>query len=129
MELFSQYKNLIGHTHMVFDVGCNVGLYTDIFLKLANKVVAIDANSELLVPLTKRFKNQLNTGKLAVVNSAVTEKIGTTKFFKMSSVNLSSTSLKWKNNVVQKLLPQQVLNKSSITIFPKRELRTFIIFK
>lgn len=109
MELFSQYKNLIGHTHMVFDVGCNVGLYTDIFLKLANKVVAIDANSELLVPLTKRFKNQLNTGKLVVVNSAVTEKIGTTNFFKMSSVNLSSTSLKWKNNVVPKMF-QHVKN-------------------
>ena len=73
MELFSQYKNLIDHTYMVFDVGCNVGLYTDIFLKLANKVVAIDANSELLNPLIKRSKNQMNTGKLVVINSAVTE--------------------------------------------------------
>ncbi len=102
-QLFHHYNSVLNRPILVFDVGCNIGLYTDIFLKLSKKVVAIDANKELLIQFENNFKELINEGKLVVIHSAITENIGKTTFYTMSSVNLSSTSEKWKDNVLPEM--------------------------
>lgn len=56
-NLLSFYRELIGiDSKLVFDIGANVGIRTSVFSDLAEKVVAIEPNKDLVTILRNRFK-------------------------------------------------------------------------
>jgi len=61
------YSQFISKGDLVFDVGANVGVYTNVFLKLGANVVAIEPNPECLLALNRMRGN--NT--LIIESSAV----------------------------------------------------------
>src|SRR5512135_375772 len=58
---------------LVFDVGAHVGEDSDFYLALGYRVVAIEANPELVERLTKRFDQQIQQGRYVVVPNAIGE--------------------------------------------------------
>lgn len=70
---FVFYKKLIGNNKLVFDVGANVGIKTELFNKLGNKVVAIEPQRYCYEILKEKFKN--NAG-VKIVNKGVGDKTG-----------------------------------------------------
>ena len=70
---FVFYKKLIGNNKLVFDVGANVGIKTDLFNKLGNRVVAIEPQGYCYKILKDKFKNNLG---VKIVNKGIGNKIG-----------------------------------------------------
>ena len=85
------YAGFVSRGDLVFDVGANVGEYSDNFLALGARVVAIEPNPaccERLKLLTKR-------GNLAIENCAVGDAEGTASMRICSDTGLSTLSNEW----------------------------------
>src|SRR5437870_9589575 len=66
-ETLSFYRQFVSKKDVVFDVGANVGLYTEVFLKLGARVVAIEPNPECAEILaTVRPRNRVVVERVAV---------------------------------------------------------------
>jgi FkbM family methyltransferase len=66
-EMTSFYRQFVPDKGLVFDVGANVGLYTEIFLKLGARVVAIEPNLDCAEILEKvRPRNRVVLERVAV---------------------------------------------------------------
>jgi FkbM family methyltransferase len=66
---------------LVYDVGVNNGDDSAYYLARGFRVVGIEANPELVAPLTERFANEIATGRLRLLNVAISEHEGTIPFF------------------------------------------------
>lgn len=56
----------------IYDLGANTGLNIPYFLLKADKVVAVEANAALAKAMESRFASEVASGRLVVVNRAVT---------------------------------------------------------
>lgn len=70
---FVFYKKLIGNNKLVFDIGANVGIKTELFNKLGNKVVAIEPQRYCYEILKEKFKNNV---KVKIVNKGIGSETG-----------------------------------------------------
>lgn len=68
-------------TNLIFDVGAHQGEDTDFYLKKGFRVVAIEANPTLAKQLETKFFNEIQGGRLIVVNKGVDKIAGTASFF------------------------------------------------
>lgn len=66
---------------LVFDLGFHNGDDTDYYLKKGVKVVAVEANPNLYEKGLTRFKREIETGELVLLNKAIAEKQGEIDFF------------------------------------------------
>lgn len=66
---------------LIYDVGANGGEDTDFYLRKGFKVVAIEANPLLAEKLKERFRSELSSGSLCVVDAAITENAGDVDFY------------------------------------------------
>lgn len=64
------------HNDLIFDLGFHNGTDTAFYLSKGFKVVAIEANPELINDGLIRFKNEIDTGKLILLNNAIADKPG-----------------------------------------------------
>lgn len=55
----------------IFDLGMNHGQDTEYYLWSGNKVLAIDADPNLIEKATKKYKNYIDEGKLTLINCAI----------------------------------------------------------
>jgi len=81
-------------TGLIYDVGAHNGDDTAWYLQQGYRVVAVEANPLLVKELEKKFSPAIETGKLKVVNVAVTEKDGETIPFFISRDDWRSSTQK-----------------------------------
>ena len=70
---FAFYKKLIGTNKLIFDIGANIGIKTELFNKLDNKVVAVEPQSYCYEILKEKFKNK---PEVKIVNKGIGDKPG-----------------------------------------------------
>lgn len=58
---------------MVFDIGAHKGDDTAVYLSMGYKVIAVEANQQLIPLLKKRFYEEINQQRLVVLNYAITD--------------------------------------------------------
>lgn len=76
----------------VFDIGMYDGADTAYYLECGFRVVALEANPELIARAQRRFKMEIASGKLVCVNAAVTEDGRPTELV-LSADDLGSSSI------------------------------------
>jgi len=70
-----------GVSKLVYDLGMNNGDDTAYYLHKGLKVVGIDANPSMCERCKERFKNEINDGRLIVLNIGVSEYTGKSEFY------------------------------------------------
>lgn len=68
-----QVKHAIKHHDLVYDVGMHKGEDTDFYLKKGFRVVGFEADPNLAAHCRRRFSNEVESGKLLVVEGAIVE--------------------------------------------------------
>ncbi|QGM44928.1 FkbM family methyltransferase [Methylocystis heyeri] len=66
---------------LIYDVGMHTGADCDFYLKKGFNVVGIEANPALVAHCEKRFASEIESGRLQIVNRAVSEAQGTIEFY------------------------------------------------
>jgi len=67
--------------NLVFDLGFHNGIDTEFYLKKGFDVVAIEANPKLVKEGLKKFKSEIKSGKLTILNKVVSDKIENMNFY------------------------------------------------
>jgi FkbM family methyltransferase len=77
-EQFSKYSK---KNKIIYDIGANDGANIEYYLTKANKVIAVEANPLLCSYMEKKFRNEIELGRLIVVNTVVSDTNGLSKIF------------------------------------------------
>lgn len=77
---------------LVFDVGAHLGEDSDFYLKLGYRVVAIEANPQLVETLYKRFEREIQQGRYVIVANAIGESSQQITFYVNKSVSAWGTT-------------------------------------
>jgi len=81
---------------LIFDVGAHLGEDSDFYLKLGYRVVAIEANPDLVTRLAERFESEIEQGRYVVVSSAIGESNRRVAFYVNETVSVwGTTERKW----------------------------------
>lgn len=90
------YRSLLGENcDLIFDIGANRGDKSEVFLGLANQVVAIEPDPINILTLKIRFPFEK---RLRTLESGVGEKLGEAKMFVTQDGSaLNTMSVKWKH--------------------------------
>jgi FkbM family methyltransferase len=67
---------------LVFDIGLHNGDDSAYYLHLGHRVVGIDANPLLVAQCTRRFENEIQQGRMKVVNAGVLKEPGEFTFYR-----------------------------------------------
>lgn len=67
--------------NLIFDLGFHNGDDSDFYLKKGFKVIAIEANPELVAGGVKRFEHDIAKGKLVLINQAISKEKSKQKFY------------------------------------------------
>lgn len=82
---------------LVFDVGMYDGSDTEYYLSEGYKVVAVEANPDLVKKNANKFKEMVSSGQLILVNRAITDIPGNDVFLNICGDDLGSSSIFKKN--------------------------------
>jgi FkbM family methyltransferase len=66
---------------LIFDIGMHTGRDTEFYLKKGFKVVAIEANPQLVKSAHQKFRDYIQTGKLEIFEVAIAENMGEIEFY------------------------------------------------
>jgi FkbM family methyltransferase len=66
------YDGFAGGERLIFDIGAHKGDDTAVYLQLGYKVIAVDANPALVAEMRSRFQEAVISGRLVLLNYAVT---------------------------------------------------------
>ncbi|RWO92493.1 FkbM family methyltransferase [Mesorhizobium sp.] len=77
---------------LIFDLGMHDGSDTDFYLRKGFRVVAVEADTELIKAAKLRFANAISEKRLTLVNKAVAEACGTVKFYRSKNTLWSTVS-------------------------------------
>jgi FkbM family methyltransferase len=90
------YSQFIKEDDLCFDVGANVGRRIKVFLKLKNRVVAVEPQAHCINILKKKYKNN---NRVILVEKAIGEKESLKEMLICDAHSLSSLSNDWINSV------------------------------
>jgi FkbM family methyltransferase len=90
-EMHSFYRQFFNRGDLVFDVGANVGKYSETFCRLGAKVIAVEPNPVCCKGLRKLF----HRSGVAVEQCAVGESVGSVKLSLCEDSQLSTVSQQW----------------------------------
>jgi FkbM family methyltransferase len=94
-QMLDFYAGFVSRGDLVFDVGANIGEYSDMFLTLGARVVAVEPN-----PICcERLRMVAKRGGLLVENCAVGDADGTSSMHICSESGLSTLSSEWYQTV------------------------------
>src|SRR5205814_3164974 len=85
------YSQFMSTGDLVFDIGANIGDYTEMFARLGAKVVAVEPNPELIGNLKKIRPRNL----ISVESAAVGPKEGSAELYLCEQNLLSTLSQDW----------------------------------
>jgi FkbM family methyltransferase len=66
------YDGFVGGEKLIFDIGAHKGDDTAVYLHLGYKVIAVEANPALVEEMKSRFRDAVRSGRLVLLNYAVT---------------------------------------------------------
>jgi FkbM family methyltransferase len=66
---------------LIYDIGMHTGKDTAYYLKKGFRVVAVEANAELVRDASERFAGEIGAGRLTIYNVAISEIEGPTTFY------------------------------------------------
>jgi FkbM family methyltransferase len=66
---------------LIYDIGMHTGKDTAYYLKKGFRVVAVEANAELVRGVSERFAEEIGAGRLTIYNAAISEIEGPTTFY------------------------------------------------
>ena len=69
------------HDDLIFDIGLHDGSDTAFYLEKGFRVVALEANEKLVDSANRRFAREIKSGRLVVVDSAISDREGTIDFY------------------------------------------------
>jgi FkbM family methyltransferase len=78
---------------LIFDLGMHDGSDTDFYLRKGFRVVAVEADPELIEIAKLRFANAISENKLTLVNMAIADTCGTVKFHRSTNTLWSTVSV------------------------------------
>lgn len=94
-EISQIYSKFITQGDTCFDVGANLGLITDVFLKLGAKVISIEPQTECIKVLREKFKDNNN---VIIISKALSDHEGIEEISICEEApTISTMSDKWKN--------------------------------
>ena len=77
---------------LIYDVGMHRGEDTDFYLKRGHRVVGVEANPNLVVELKARFRSEIGSGQLRIIDKAVDKVIAEAKHLTGDLGGKSSTT-------------------------------------
>jgi len=77
---------------LIFDLGMHDGSDTDFYLRKGFRVVAVEANAELIEAAKLRFADAISEKRLALVNKAVADACGVVKFYRSTNTLWSTVN-------------------------------------
>jgi len=94
--LMDFFKDIVRKDDLIFDIGANKGLFTEVFLKIGAEVVAVEPQQNLIKKIKWEYgKND----KVHIIQKGVSNEEGFAIFFINSKDVASSTFLEsWKND-------------------------------
>jgi len=95
-EMLEFYSQFVSKNDLCFDVGANVGNRTEVLLKLASKVVAIEPQKDCVDYLTNYFEGN---NQLSIVAKALGASEGESEIFIGDVSTISSLSNEWIKSV------------------------------
>ena len=101
-SLDKHFKQLISDSTLIFDIGSNIGVYSSIFLKYSSKVLSIEPQEDLCLLQKNLFKKYIKNKQLIIENIAIDSKDGIVELYVNSKNVLSSSSKKYKTEVIPK---------------------------
>lgn len=94
-ELLEFYSFFINEGDLCFDVGANIGIRTEAFLKLGAKIVCVEPQESCFKILMNQYKNNSN---VILINEGLAEKEGYLKLHICeNATTISTMSDKWMN--------------------------------
>jgi FkbM family methyltransferase len=66
---------------LIYDVGAHTGEDTEFYLRMGYRVVAVEANPDLVSALRARFSVEIADGRLTIVDRAISREAGQIKFY------------------------------------------------
>ena len=78
---------------LIFDIGMYDGSDTEYYLSEGHKVIAAEANPNLIERAKKKFKNQISSGQLVLVNRAICSNSGEEVTLTIAGDDLGSSSI------------------------------------
>ena len=80
---------------LIFDLGMHKGEDTDFYLAKGFNVIAVEANPDLCDEVARRLSFDIESGRLTIVNAAITEKPGPIRFYQNPNTVWGTTSSAW----------------------------------
>jgi FkbM family methyltransferase len=91
--MFARFLNTSG---FILDLGMNNGDDVEYYLKKEFRVLAIEANPALCQLALNRFENAVKTGRLTILNAAISRECGTVQFYvNLENDHWSSMDPEW----------------------------------
>jgi FkbM family methyltransferase len=87
------YIQKVGSMKLVFDIGMYDGSDTDYYLSEGYKVIAVEANANLIEKAKIRFNQQISSGQLVLVNRAICKDPGAEIKLNICGDDLGSSSV------------------------------------
>ena len=91
------YSEFVGPGDLVFDIGANYGLKTDVFLELGGKVVVVEPQKDCMSELQERLG--YNNSNLIAVETAVGAYSGSTTFYVRAHRGASGLIMDWEGDI------------------------------
>lgn len=88
---------------LIFDVGLHIGQDSAFYLAKGYRVVAVDANAALCEAAAKRFCSEVESGRLTVVNAAITSAQGVVDFYLNANAEWGTIQLDWAERNARQL--------------------------
>ena len=102
--------------NLIYDVGAHKGEDTEFYLKKGFSVVAIEAHPDLAASIRTRFPEEMNSGRLTVINTAIARTAGSVEFFaNRSKPNWGTIDAEWADRNARLGAPSETRILPSIT--------------
>ncbi|MEI7581033.1 FkbM family methyltransferase [Runella sp.] len=106
--------------NLIYDIGLHLGYDTSFYLSKGFKVIAIEANPELINKAKSTFKNEISSGKLTLLNIAISEKdFELVPFYVSKERSIQSSLQKSMAQRNSEILEVKVESAKLATIFEK----------
>lgn len=87
LKIRSSYPDDYQKRLLIYDVGMHTGQDTEFYLKKGFKVIAIEANPLLCEEAAEKFKFDIETGMLKIINKGISNRIGVATFYVNTAIN------------------------------------------
>jgi FkbM family methyltransferase len=102
-------------SNLIYDVGAHQGEDTGYYLRKGFNVVAIEASPKLAAQVRDRFPEDVNSGRLTVLNVAITSQPGRVRFFENTQTSYwGTTQADWADRNVRLGSPSDVIEVEGV---------------